>query len=260
MSSSSFKSGIKAGVIVAWVVASFFMAQTILVIILKFLVQVDVIALSAIQTPLSQLILIAVAYSLALVVVMVPYYLYPGLLFPEIKSHNTHYLQKAKEILGVHHKPLLKHVGWVVLGYGAYVLLSILFATVISALWPGFNAEQAQSIGFENLKGNSEIIIAFIALAFIPPFVEELLFRGFLFGKLRQHAPFWVSTIITSLVFGFVHLQWNVGVDVFALSLVLCYLRHRTGTIWASIALHMVKNTVAFALLFLYPDLLKSLI
>ncbi len=83
--------------------------------------------------------------------------------------------------------------------------------------------------------------------------------RGYLFGKLRRESGFWLSAVITSAVFGFVHLQWNVGVDVFALSLVLCFLREKTGAIWAGMILHMLKNSVAYVLLFLQPELLKHL-
>ena len=47
------------------------------------------------------------------------------------------------------------------------------------------------------------------------------------------------------------HFQWNVGVNVFALSVVLCALREITGTIYAGILTHMIKNGVAFYLLYL---------
>ena len=58
------------------------------------------------------------------------------------------------------------------------------------------------------------------------------------------------AVLITSLVFGVMHFQWNVGVNVFALSVVLCVMREVTGTIYAGILLHMLKNGVAFYLLY----------
>jgi len=62
-----------------------------------------------------------------------------------------------------------------------------------------------------------------------------------------------VAALVTSLVFAAVHGQWNVAIDTFALSLVLCALREVTGTIWAGILLHMFKNAIAFYVLFIYP-------
>jgi membrane protease YdiL (CAAX protease family) len=67
--------------------------------------------------------------------------------------------------------------------------------------------------------------------------------------------PVWVAIVITSALFGFIHGQWNVGIDVFALSVVLCSLREITGSIWAGILLHMLKNSVAFFIIFITPVL-----
>jgi membrane protease YdiL (CAAX protease family) len=85
------------------------------------------------------------------------------------------------------------------------------------------------------------------------------LFRGYLLGKLRKYVPLWAAILVTSLLFGFVHGAWNVGIDVFALSIVLCLLRVWTKTLWAPILLHMLKNAVAFYLLFINPLLLGTL-
>ena len=60
-----------------------------------------------------------------------------------------------------------------------------------------------------------------------------------------------ISIFLVSLLFGIVHLQWNVGVNVFAMSIVLCGLREITGTVYAGILTHMIKNGVAFYLLYI---------
>jgi membrane protease YdiL (CAAX protease family) len=54
-------------------------------------------------------------------------------------------------------------------------------------------------------------------------------------------------------VFGAVHGQWNVAIDVFSLSLIMCGLREITGNIWAGALLHMLKNGLAFYILFINP-------
>jgi membrane protease YdiL (CAAX protease family) len=56
--------------------------------------------------------------------------------------------------------------------------------------------------------------------------------------------------VATSVLFGLIHGQWNVGVDVFVLSMVACSLREVTGSIWAGILLHMLKNALAFYIIF----------
>jgi membrane protease YdiL (CAAX protease family) len=96
-------------------------------------------------------------------------------------------------------------------------------------------------------------ILAFITLVVIAPFAEELLFRGYLYGKLKSNVPTVVAAITTSLLFGLAHQQLNVGIDVFILSLVLCTLRSLTGSIWAGVLVHIIKNALAYYLLFVAP-------
>jgi membrane protease YdiL (CAAX protease family) len=101
--------------------------------------------------------------------------------------------------------------------------------------------------------------LAFVTLVVVAPIAEEIIFRGYMYGKLKKFVPIWVAILATSLLFGAVHGAWNLAIDTFALSIVLCSLREFTGNIWASILLHMVKNGIAFYILFIYPTLLTTL-
>ena len=60
-----------------------------------------------------------------------------------------------------------------------------------------------------------------------------------------------IAILLVSALFGAVHLQWNVGVNVFSVSVVLCILRELTGTIYSGIIVHMIKNGVAFFLVYI---------
>ncbi|HET8884113.1 MAG TPA: CPBP family intramembrane glutamic endopeptidase, partial [Candidatus Saccharimonadales bacterium] len=132
---------------------------------------------------------------------------------------------------------------------------------------PGFNAAEPQEVGFDNLNRQYEYLLAFATLVIIAPIAEEVLFRGYLYGKLRKSVPIWAAMIAVSLLFGALHMQWNdgflaglnVGIDVFVLSIVMCSLREVTGSIWAGILLHMLKNGLAFYFLFINPVLLNTI-
>lgn len=142
-------------------------------------------------------------------------------------------------------------VGYIILS-GALMALATHFLTFID-----FN--QTQDTGFSTLSHPYEYVLAFLTLVIIAPVSEEVLFRGYLFGKLRSHVPTWVAILLTSGLFAFAHGSWNVGIDVFALSIVLCLLRVATKSLWPSIMLHMIKNGLAFYLLFINPTLLSTL-
>ena len=129
--------------------------------------------------------------------------------------------------------------------FGAGILMLIM-----KWLIPGINLEQEQDVGFNNLIGRAEMIEGFIALVIIAPIAEELIFRGWLYGKLRARMTAVSAIIICSVLFGILHGQWNVGITVFAMSVVMCLIRELTGTIWSGILVHMLKNGIAFYLLY----------
>lgn len=137
-------------------------------------------------------------------------------------------------------------------GFIIYAIISSILIMLASQVFPWFNADQVQQTGFDQVSRNYELVLAFLSLVVIAPISEEILFRGFLYGKLKKYMPIWIAVIATSVLFGFVHGAWNLAFDTFALSVILCILRELTGSIWASILLHMVKNALAFYLLFIY--------
>lgn len=136
-----------------------------------------------------------------------------------------------------------------------YFIGSSLLMYIASQVFSGFDVSQVQETGFTRLTQYYEYSLAFVTLIIVAPLAEEIIFRGFLYGKLRRRMPLWIAMVITSALFGLVHGQWNVGLDVFALSIVLCSLREITGSIWSGILLHMLKNSIAFFIIFISPML-----
>lgn len=140
-----------------------------------------------------------------------------------------------------------------------YLLASSALIVLFTSIFPQIDVQQAQDVGFQNLANQTQYILAFTTLVVLAPFAEEVLFRGYLYGKLRKHAPIWLAMLITGALFAAAHGQWNVAIDTFALSLVMTSLREITGSIWAGVLLHMMKNGLAFYLLFINPSLLGTL-
>ncbi len=162
----------------------------------------------------------------------------------------------AKE-LGLTNLPTWTDIGLAPIGYIVYVLLALAFESLFG-LFPWFNANETQDVGFSYFTSKPELIFAFFALVVVAPIAEEIIFRGYLYGKLREKTATItssktstiISILLVSLLFGVAHGQWNVGVNVFALSIILCMLREITGTIHAGILLHMLKNGIAFYLVY----------
>lgn len=223
-------------------------------------VMLGIMGVESFSRPVAQAVYAALAYSLAiLLAIWVPANSSMKLEIKKDGKERTE-LIKGKSVnrnmLGLKGLPTWTDIGLAPVGFVVSLLLAAGLVWVFS-LFPWFDAEEVQNIGFNLYGGRLDRIIAFIALVIIAPIAEEIIFRGWLYGRLRgklsremsNRASMIISALLVSLLFGIVHLQWNVGVNVFAMSLVLCGLREVTGTIYAGILMHMIKNGLAMWLL-----------
>ncbi len=157
-------------------------------------------------------------------------------------------------------KPHAKEALYALIGFGIYFLAYIAIFFVVQKLVPQINLDQKQEIGFETAKSTKDMIFVFLSLVILPPIAEEILVRGFLYTGLRTKLKFIPAAIITSILFAMAHLQfgsgapllWAAAIDTFTLSMVLVYLRETRNSLTASIILHMLKNGMAFMLLFVF--------
>ncbi len=93
-------------------------------------------------------------------------------------------------------------------------------------------------------------LLAFMAVG--APVVEEVLFRGFLYGVQRRWLPVVPAAILNGLIFGAVHGTVIKFVVISALGILLCLLRERSGSLAAPIAAHLVNNAAATALIIVF--------
>lgn len=145
---------------------------------------------------------------------------------------------------------------WLLAGAFGYLILTLIVTSLAMVIFPSGNYTEAQEIGFDSLTHNWEYILAFVSLVIVAPVAEEIIFRGYLMGKLQARTRLWLAVLLSSALFAVAHMQWNVSLDTFALGIVLAMLRVVTGNIWMSIALHALKNGVAYYFLFVNPIVL----
>jgi membrane protease YdiL (CAAX protease family) len=222
-----------------WVIGMYFVATVLGVLLFRSLGDVGV--------PLSNLsnnVMIFVSNALIWVIMIV-------LLLVPLKKWNI--VERFKQEFGIERLLSWGDIGIALFAFIPYLILAGILTTLATMFLPGYDASQTQDIGFSELASRFELALAFFALVIAAPVIEEIIFRGFLYARLNKHLGVIGGVIGTSLVFAVLHMQLNVGLDVFALSIILCILRIVTGSIWAGIILHMVKNGVAFFILFVLP-------
>lgn len=228
-----------------WVVAAFFLSYGT-VIAIVWILAVFHVPIQNVNDTILNTIFAAIIYLFTLLIaISVPWL---------VRRYRT-----TLEELGLQRLPYWSDILLAPAGFVIYFIVTSIMILIVSQIFPGFNVNQPQNTGFNNLSAGYQYVLAFLTLVVLAPVAEETLFRGYLYGKLREYVPFWAAMLATSVLFGVAHGQWDLAIDTFSLSLVLCLLRESTGSIWSSILLHMIKNGIAFYLLFISPGALSLL-
>lgn len=79
----------------------------------------------------------------------------------------------------------------------------------------------------------------------IVPLCEELIFRGLMYNRLKDHVPVKWALLMSALAFGIGHGNLVQGVYAFALGYMMAYLYERTNKLWVPMLFHIVANSVS---------------
>jgi membrane protease YdiL (CAAX protease family) len=89
------------------------------------------------------------------------------------------------------------------------------------------------------------MLIAGVCVA--APLMEEILFRGLMFGWLRQRLPIALSATIAAFAHSAIHFDPAAMLPLAAIFVLFGFLYERTGTLWAPIVAHGLHNALSLA-------------
>ncbi len=140
------------------------------------------------------------------------------------------------------------------LGFLAYWVLSLAIGSLITALQPEYLNLNDGAIA--NMAQSSFLLIS-LGTVILAPVVEEVLYRGLLFGGLYNYSPV-TAYIVSTLIFSAIHVIGYIGIYD-PLSLVLSFLQYlpaglclgwayaKSDTIWAPILIHISINLIGIS-------------
>lgn len=128
-----------------------------------------------------------------------------------------------------------------------YVLMGMLLACMMGTLSSFISEEENPPIA-ELLKYTESAILLGIVAVLVAPFVEEVIFRGFVYPVLERKLGQWAAVILTALMFVSLHVGqlWGswLGISViFFVGLLLSIIRAKTDSLFPSFLLHLSYNT-----------------
>jgi membrane protease YdiL (CAAX protease family) len=123
----------------------------------------------------------------------------------------------------------------------------------------GLRPNQLEQFEFVLSEGPLAFALLLVAAGIIAPFVEELFFRGFLFGVLRRRQPLWAAYLVSSVLFTILHLEPNrmnveqmagLSVGIFILAIILAWVYQHTGSLFPGMIAHAVNNATGLILFY----------
>lgn len=93
-------------------------------------------------------------------------------------------------------------------------------------------------------------VMMFLAAAAVAPVVEEIIFRGLLYGWLRNHMGFGLSALLSGGVFAAIHGIVLLIPALLVQGIILAWFYERSRSLWPPIILHGAFNAVMMIALF----------
>lgn len=125
------------------------------------------------------------------------------------------------------------------------LLISLALNNIIS-MTPLVQMSGGYAQANENFYG-STLMLELIGSAILSPIMEELVFRGIVFGNLRKIMSIGTAIFLSAFLFGIVHFNIVQFIYAFLLGIVLALFMYKSGHMYAAMVGHIAAN--AFAVL-----------
>jgi len=141
--------------------------------------------------------------------------------------------------------------------------LALLLPPIYAAQWLGYCLSGPETnpqpivtflIEHQSLRDRLSVVLIAVVAA---PLTEELIFRGCLYGILRQVGGKSLAITVSSLLFALIHGHIPSFAGLVILAVGLCLLYEKTGSLWAPILLHAAFNGLSIYGTLQWPDLMK---
>lgn len=148
--------------------------------------------------------------------------------------------QNVLRVIKLNKKISLLHIIiCIICGMGMNLAINgLLSITNISNMFPKYNDIISSIV-------EHKFYLTFICAGIFIPIGEEILYRGIVLNKLRNGFSIFTAIIIQAILFGISHMNVVQGVYAFVLGIVFGYVVIWTGSLYSSIILHIIINSLS---------------
>lgn len=168
----------------------------------------------------------------------------------------TWYMKSDVKILFSLQKPEKKTiVGSILLYIGTYLVMFML-SIVLSKLLPSHL--EGLEMAFEEMMKQPFVLLVLV-IAVMPAIGEELLFRGLVFGSMRQKYKVAWAIFLSALFFGAYHTNLVKLIPTGLLGACFAYIVYKSGSIFISMFLHFTNNFLS-VIAMKYPETMEKVL
>ena len=146
---------------------------------------------------------------------------------------------------GLRRAPFWRTVGWATLGMVSFWIVSGVYSVLVKS-----HGKQTVLQDLHARDSIATLVSAAILVIIIAPTAEEFFFRGFFYRALRTRMSVLVAAVLDGLLFGGIHYSGASAAALLPILAVLgftfCLVYERTGTLFSTIGLHALNNTIAY--------------
>lgn len=148
-------------------------------------------------------------------------------------------------------------MSWI-LSYPLVIAIGQVIAILLMLVYQNVEPEQVAVKQIKSAATSTTLLIVLsLCVIILVPFIEELLFRGFLQNWIKKYMSPFKAVLLTSCIFALFHFSPSQGmgniellVSLFVLSCFLGYIYERQKSLWAPVCMHTLFNAVSIFLIF----------
>jgi membrane protease YdiL (CAAX protease family) len=159
--------------------------------------------------------------------------------------------------LGFRSRSFLAVLGWSV---GGLLVTGLLMNAAMLGWWYGVlgtsppeDSDQVIVQAFQQSKDVGLRLSIIVAAGLVAPVVEELVYRGLIYGFARSLIGHWPAALLSSAIFALVHVDAVASLPLFVLALGLATAYDRSRSLWVPVIMHMLFNAWNLAAMLMKP-------
>lgn len=160
-----------------------------------------------------------------------------------------------KKLFSVQKIKPLQMLGSIMIGIAAFVCALILGALLV----PVFPESARGLTEMDDMLVNQPVYLLILVVALLPAIGEELLFRGFVMGTLKNRCRPVTAILVTTLIFAAYHMSLIKMFTIGIVGLGLTLAAYKTGSIAASVCVHFINNLLS-VLITKYPNQMQKVL